>query len=372
MKNSPHKIAFTGGGSGGHLFPIVSISREIKKLYDGNQIKLYYIGPKECREILSQENFKTYSVLTGKLRRYFSLKNVIDILFNLPIGYVQSFFLLLLIRPHLVFSKGGSGSFQICLAARHLRIPVFLHESDSVPGLSNKKAGKWAKKIFISFPKTENFSNNEPILVGNPIRTELLNGSKEIAKAIFQIKSNKPVILIIGGSQGAQVINEFLITILNDLLRKYEVIHVAGEKNYKIARISADLILLKDLISYYHLYESLDEKQLSNAYAISDFVMSRAGSGIIFEIAAVGKPSILVPLPASAFDHQIKNAYQYANTGAAIVIEQNNLTPNFFLGQLENLLSQPQKIKVMKEQAIKFSKPEAAQTIAKVINFMYK
>lgn len=369
MKKKLNKILFAGGGTSGHLYPIIAIAREIRRLYHS---KIYYIGPKDDYNILSKEYFKNYFILTGKLRRYFSVKNFTNILFNFPIGYVQSLLFLILIRPQLVFSKGGSGSFQVCLAAKHLGIPVLVHESDSVPGLSNIKVSKWAKKVFVSFPKTEYFSVKRPILVGNPIRTELLAGSNKVAKEIFQIKSERLVLLFLGGSQGAQAINEFILIALNNLLEKYEIIHVSGPKNYEMAQMEGQIIAVKKLAPYYHLYGSLDEKQLAQAFAVTDLVISRAGSGAIFEIAATGKPSILVPLPSSAGDHQLKNAYQYANTGASLVIEQGNLTPNFFIGQVNNLFSQPEKLKLMRDKALKFAKPEAAQTIAQIIQFLYQ
>ncbi len=360
------KILFTGGGTGGHLMPIIAIGRELKGK-DG--IKLYYLGPKDEQGgfLLAQENFKIHSILSGKIRRYFSFWNITDVLFGIPIGFLQGFFWILVIRPNLVFSKGGSGSLVVCWAARIFRISVFLHESDSVPGLSNKIVSKWAKKVFVSFSfeKTEGFENS--ILVGNPTRKELLNGSIEEAKKIFNLTLEKPVILIMGGSQGAMAINEFIMVILNNLLEKYEIIHVAGLKNYKKIKLESEVVFGQDLEKYYHLYPTLNEVELKNAYAAADLVISRAGSGSIFEIAAVGKPSILIPLPSAAGNHQSKNAYQYAESGAAIVLEQDNLSPNLFLGEVESAFSKKEK---MEKAALNFSKPNAAELITKeILNF---
>jgi len=361
------KILFTGGGTGGHIMPIVAISRELRRL--DNSLEIYYIGPKDEYSIflLSKENFKIHAIVSGKIRRYFSLLNITDVLFNIPIGFIQSFFLLLFIGPQLVFSKGGSGSLVVSLAANLLKIPVFLHESDSAPGLSNKKVSKFAKKVFISFEKTEYFDQLKTILTGNPIRKELLSINQEEAKEIFNLTLEKPVILIICGSQGAETINEFVILILNDLSKNYEIIHISGSKNYKKTQIESEIILDKDLGKYYHLYPSLNDVELKNAYKVSNLIIARAGAGTIFEIAALGKPSILIPLPSAASNHQLKNAYQYAKTGSALVIEQKNLTPNFFWGEINYLLSQPTVLERMKESALKFSKPLAADTVAKEI-----
>ncbi len=361
------KILFTGGGTGGHLMPIVAIGRELRKLYPQNDLKLHYIGPKDDSGLLFQENFVIHEIVSGKIRRYFSFQNIIDILFNIPLGFIQSFFLLLFIRPKLVFSKGGSSSLVVCLAAKVLRIPVFLHESDSVPGLSNQKISKWAKKIFIAFENTEFFEIAKTILVGNPIRKELLDIDEKKAGEVLDITFERPVLLFWGGSQGAETINEFVLSILNELLKEYEIIHVSGNKNYIGVKLESRAFLNENEQRYYHLYKSLNELELKSALKVCNFIISRAGAGSIFEIAAVGKPSILIPLSSSAGNHQSKNAYQYAKTGAAIVIEQQNLTPNFFLGEINYLLSQPQILEKMRESALKFSKPMAAEEIAKEI-----
>lgn len=363
------KILFTGGGTGGHIIPIIAISREIRRLHNNNDLELHYMGPKNELSLLllAQENLKAHTIVTGKVRRYFSFENITDVLFKMPFGFLQSLFFLLLIRPKLVFSKGGSGSTVACFCAKIFGIPIFIHESDSFPGLSNQMSSKWAKKVFISFPRTEYFDLSKAILVGNPIKKEITEGNVDSAKEIFNLTLEKPVVLFLGGSQGAQALNDFILIILNDLLKDYEVIHLCGSKNYKNVNLEAQVILNKDLEKYYHLWEFLDEVQLKHALSAANIIISRAGSGSIFEIAACGKPSILIPLPGAAGDHQSKNAYQYAKTGAALVLEQENLTPNFFVGKINYLLSNPEKMESMKEAALAFSKPLAAKAIAREI-----
>lgn len=363
------KILFTGGGTSGHLMPIIAIARELRRLYPKPDLEFYYIGPKEKFDLvlLEQEGFKIKTIVSGKIRRYFSLQNIIDVVLKIPFGFLQSFFLFLKIRPHLVFSKGGSGSSIVALCAKITEVPLFVHESDAVPGLSNRISGKWAKKVFISFPKTEYFDLGKAILAGNPVKKELAEGNNQSAKEIFNLTFEKPIILFLGGSQGAEAINEFVLVVLNDLLKEYEVIHVCGRKNYKKAQIEAQVVLDESLKAYYHLHPSLNEVELRHAYFASSFIISRAGAGGIFEIALCGKPSILIPLPGSAGNHQAKNAYQYSQTGAAIIIEQENLTPNFFVGKLNYLFSQPDKMEAMKGAALQFSKPLAAASIAREI-----
>lgn len=373
------KIVFTGGGTGGHVFPLVAIIREIRRIYPNTlqrkPLELYYIGPKDDfgLVLLKQEDLKIKTIISGKIRRYFDWRNFVDICFKIPFGFIQSFFILLFLRPSLVFSKGGSGSISVTFAARLLNIPVFLHESDTVPGLSNQQTSKWAKKIFTSFPRTELFNPEKVILTGNPIRSELLNGDKQKAGVMFNLTYTKPVILIIGGSQGAEALNDFVLLVLNDILKNYEIIHVTGRDNFKETVAEAQVVIEKDLSKYYHPIGFLNEEQTKHAYQAADVIVSRAGASGIFEIAALGKPSILVPLPSAAGDHQSKNAYAYANTGAAEIVEQENLTPNFFIGKLQLLFLHPEKLEQMHQSALAFAKPLAAKEIAReVLEFLMK
>ena len=367
------KIVFTGGGTGGHVFPLVAIIREIRRLYPNasqrKPVELYYLGPKDDfgLMLLKQEDLKIKIIVSGKLRRYFAWQNFIDVLFKIPFGFIQSFFVLLFMHPDVVFSKGGSGSISVTYAARLLNIPVFLHESDTVPGLSNQQTSKWAKKIFTSFPKTELFNQEKTILTGNPIRTEVLQGDKEKAGLIFNLTYSKPVVLFVGGSQGAEALNDFVLLTLNDLLKNYEVIHVTGRENFKETVAESQVVIDKDLDKYYHPIGFLNEDQTKHAYKAADIIVSRAGASGIFEIAAMGKPSILVPLPSAAGDHQSKNAYAYANTGAAQIIEQENLTPHFFVEKLQLLFLHPEQLEKMHQAALAFAKPLAARAIAREI-----
>lgn len=363
------KILFTGGGTGGHVYPLVAIAREIRRMYPKKNLEFYYLGPKDELGLilLSQEDFIIKTIISGKLRRYFSFQNIIDILFKLPFGFLQSFFTLMSIKPDLVFSKGGSGSIAVTYAAKFLKIPVFLHESDAVPGLSNQKTSAFARKIFISFPRTEYFDPKKTTLTGNPIRQEILGGDKRAAGEMFGLTFEKPVFLIMGGSQGAEAINDFILRVLNDLLKKYELIHVAGRENIRQVEKESLVVIDKSLEKYYHPIGFLDEEQTKNALAAADLVVSRSGSGSIFEIAATGKPSILIPLPNSAGEHQAKNAYEYAEAGACMVLEQENLTPNFFMEKIELLFLDPKKLESMKQAALEFAKPLAAKAVAREI-----
>jgi len=365
------KILFTGGGTAGHILPIIAIVREIRKFYQNPDLQIFYIGPRDefSSTLLSQEGIQVKHVFSGKIRRYFTIKaffqNLFDVLFKIPAGILQAFFYIFFLAPDLIFSKGGFGSIPAVISGWCLRVPIFLHESDVSPGLANRFLSKFALEIFVSFPKTEHFSPKKLILVGNPIRREILEGSKEEAKKLFKLSQRKPVIFILGGSQGAQRINDKILEILSEFLKNFEIIHQTGDKNFKEVDKESKAMLPKELAPFYHLFPFLKEDELKQAYAACDLVVSRAGSGSIFEIAAVGKPSILIPLQESAQNHQIKNAYAYGETKAAIVLEESNFTPHFFLGKLKYLFSQQsEELKKMAKAAREFSKPLAAKIIA--------
>ena len=369
------KILFTGGGSGGHIFPIIAIFREIKRIYPKESLKCYFIGPKDefSSILLSQEGIKTKWIEAGKFRRYLTpvsfFQNIFDVFFRTPFGVFQSFFHIFFMAPDMIFSKGGYGSVPPAIAGKILGVPVFLHESDSEIGMANKFLSKLAIEIFVSFPikRTGYLPLKKILWVGNPIRRELLHGTKEEAKDMFKLTSEKPVILILGGSQGSQRINEMVIDNLSQMLQDFELIHQCGEKNYKQIRAEMEAVIHEDFKKYYHLYPFFKEIELKQAYAAADLIVSRGGSGSIFEIAALEKPSIIIPLPESAQNHQMKNAYLYAESGATSVIEEGNLTSRFFLEKLRYLFSRTQELNKMKKSAKDFSKPLAAKIIASYI-----
>ena len=364
------KILFAGGGTGGHIFPIVAIARELRRSYAETDLKLFYMGPEDRfgDVILSQEGIKTFTVKAGKLRRSRTLaaffQNFSGLFFSTPIGIFRAFKILFLLSPDLIFSKGGYGAIPATVAGRLLRIPVFLHESDIVPGKANRSAEKFALEIFTSFPYTRYFPPKKVLLVGNPIRKRLLSGSREEATKIFQLVNGKPILLIMGGSQGAQRLNDMLFAILDEVLNEFEVIHQTGEANFKTAQEESKVMISEANLPYYHPVPFLDENQIRHAYAAADFIVNRAGSGSIFEIAALGKPSILIPLPESAQNHQVENAYAYALTGAAIVLEEANMRPHFFLERVRSVIFDHGEMERMSQAALRFAKPDAARIIA--------
>ncbi len=366
------KIVLTGGGTAGHIIPLVSVVREIKKNHSEKNIDFYYIGPKDdfALNLLSKEGVEIKTVFAGKIRRYFSFKNIVDILFKLPIGLLQSFFHIFIISPDLIFSKGGYGSIPVVLTGKILFTPVFLHESDVAPGLANRIAGRLSLEIFTAFPaeETGDFPAEKMLSVGNPVRKDLLEKcGRDTAKRVFQLTGEKPVILVLGGSQGAQRINDKILVVLSDLLGDFEVIHQTGDNNLDQVEAEAEAVVKENLRKYYHPFSFLSERELACAYQSSDFVISRAGAGTIFELAALGKPSILVPLEGSAQNHQVRNAYAFAEQGAAVVMEEENFTPHFLLERIKTLFSSKEKLEEMSKKAREKAKPDAALIIAEYL-----
>lgn len=366
------RIAFTGGGSGGHLFPIIAIAREIKRIAEEERIldvELFYFGPEKIApEIMGKEEIIFSCIAAGKIRRYFSLLNLLD-LFKTVRGVMQALRKLFVAMPDVVFAKGGYGSFPVLVAARLYRIPVIVHESDAVPGQVNAWAGKWAKRVAVSFAAAaEYFPPEKTALVGVPIRKRILGGNIEEARDSLAIFSERPVLFFIGGSQGAAVLNQILTQILKDLAANFEIIHQAGEKNFEDVRLETSQILNSGGgAAHFHLFPFLDEAKMRAAYFLADLVISRAGATSIFEIAASGKPAILIPIKNSAQDHQRKNAYEYGASGAAVVIETDNLTPSVLKNEIEKLMASSEQRSRMAEAAKRFARLDAAEVLAREI-----
>ena len=369
------KIIFTGGGTAGHIFPILAIIRELKNNYSDPDLDLYYFGPKDNQTevLLSVEKVKIKRIASGKLRRYFSVHNFVDF-FKVPCGIIKATFLFFFLAPDVVFSKGGYGSFPTVFAAQLLRVPIFIHESDAVAGLATKIESRWAIEIFTSFAKTANLSKEKMVCVGNPIRDRVSGGNKEEALKFFEIYSQKPVLFILGGSQGAMSINNLILEILPELLVDFEVIHQTGENNFKqIIKESTVLVADEKTRKSYHPFSFMNESQLRNGFAASSLVISRAGAGSIFEIAANKKPAILIPLPSSAQNHQAQNSYAFQASGGGEVIEEDNLKPHFFLEKIKYLFSHPNILQAMAQGSGDFSRPRAARLIANyLLEYLYR
>ncbi len=365
------KVLFTGGGTGGHFYPIIAIAQELNKLSIEEHLttlRLYYMSDSIYNErLLFENNIVFVQVNTGKIRRYFSILNILDF-FKTILGVMSALYRVFNIYPDVVVSKGGYASFPALFAARLFRIPVIIHESDSVPGRTNKWASKFAKKIAISYKESAQYlPKKKTALTGNPIRNEIIKPIKDGAYDLLKLDENIPIIFILGGSQGSQIINEVVIQALPELVPKYQIIHQVGKKNLEyIKNLSEVLIGNNEHKNRYKIFGYLNNEAMRMSAGVANLVISRAGS-TIFEIAVWGLPSIIIPITDSNKDHQRKNAYSYARAGAADVIEERNLTPHLFATEIIRLMGDKQRMEEMSNSAKEFSNIDAARKIAEQI-----
>jgi UDP-N-acetylglucosamine--N-acetylmuramyl-(pentapeptide) pyrophosphoryl-undecaprenol N-acetylglucosamine transferase len=303
----------------------------------------------------------------GKIRKYFSVLNLFDV-FKTLIGVVSALIKFYGIYPDVIFSKGAYSSFPVLVAARILRIPVIIHESDSAPGRVNKWAGKFADKIALSYPDAGKYFDPERTAVtGNPIRKEIMNPISNGAHEFLKLEMNLPVILVLGGSLGAQIINDAIVGALPALVENFQIIHQTGKNNIKEAIKTAEIVLAGNpKRGRYKPFDYLNNLAMSMSAGVADLVVSRAGSAI-FEIATWGVPSIIIPITNSVSDHQRNNAYSYARSGAAVVIEESNLSDNILISEASRIVGNKIESDKMRKSAKEFAKTDAAEKIAREI-----
>lgn len=365
------KILLTGGSSGGHFYPLIAVA---ESLYDrANEKKIlkpeiwYMDATKYNPRALFDNDIQYVQVPAGKIRRYFSILNFFD-LFRTLYGVFVALINMWKIYPDVVFGKGGYTSFPALLAARFFGIPVVIHESDSHPGRVNSWAGKFAKRIAVSYPEAVNFFDKTKVAyTGNPIRREIRIPISEKAHEQLGLDKSIPTILILGGSQGAQAINEVILDSLPDLLENYQIIHQTGRANFAEVTRTAGVVLGNNKnANRYKPLDYLNDLTMREAAGACDLVISRAGS-TIFEIAAWKKPSIIIPISEKISHDQTKNAFAYARAGACKVIEEKNLSSHVFVSEINTLMKNKTELQTMSANAAKFSRLDSGDKIADVL-----
>lgn len=351
------RIVLTGGGTAGHVTPNIALLPRLKELgYD-----IHYIGSYDGieRKLIEQCDIPFYGISSGKLRRYFDWKNFSDP-FKVIKGYAQARALLRKLKPDVVFSKGGFVSVPVVLAAKHRKIPAIIHESDISPGLANKLAIPNAYKVCCNFPETLKYlPSDKAVLTGSPIRQELLSGNRLNGLTYCQFKPGKPVVMVVGGSSGSQFINEVVRSLLPDLLKDYQVLHLCGKGHLDNAWENTE---------GYAQFEYAN-KELSDMFALADVVISRAGANAICELLALRKPNILIPLSANASrGDQILNAHSFERQGFSIVIEEENLNNVVLLNAIQELFKNRSKyINAMAESEQLNSVEKVAQLLEQAV-----
>lgn len=367
------KILLTGGGTGGHFFPLIAVAAAVreKAAQEGlSQVELYFASDDPIDAALLAANNITYvPIMAGKRRTYSAgLQNFLDI-FRTIGGVFVALYKMLVLYPDVVFSKGGYAAFPTLLAARILFIPVVIHESDTVPGRVNIWAGKFAQYVALSYPEAAQYFPHKDRIAntGQPIRKEIMNMVPRDVRTELGLESGLPVVLVLGGSQGAEAINDLIVDIIPELLKYCIVVHQTGNSNLEWVTLRAVGALSGNPHGNRYLrYGFIDAPTLQALGSVATLIISRAGSSI-FEFAAWGKPSILIPLPIAHGDHQKVNAYAYARSGAAVVLEQSNLKGSIMLSTVQGILNDQVRMERMQNAAREFHHPGAADAIAQSI-----
>jgi UDP-N-acetylglucosamine--N-acetylmuramyl-(pentapeptide) pyrophosphoryl-undecaprenol N-acetylglucosamine transferase len=368
-------IAFTGGGSGGHFYPVIAIAEAINDVVREERLVapiLYYLAPDPFDSNALFENGIAYiRIPAGKVRRYASIWNITDTFVTIT-GTILAVMTLFRIYPDVVVSKGGYGSVPTTLAARLLRIPVVIHESDAKPGRANLLAAKFATKIAISFESAAGYfpkrAQSKIARVGIPIRKALTRVETEGAQQYLGLEKDVPTVLIMGGSSGAQKINETVLSSLSELVSLANIVHQTGRAHIKNVQAISQVVLANNPhASRYHTVDYLSETSLQRVAGVADLIVSRAGANSIAEIGLWKKPAILIPIPESVSHDQRTNAYAYARTGAAIVIENDNLSQHLFVSEIRRIIGDPKLAQRMALGSAGFTDPDAARILAKEV-----
>src|SRR3989344_8504476 len=368
-------IVFTGGGTGGHFYPIIAIAEAMRDVVREKRLvepKLYYLSATPFDEKALFENSITYiSIPAGKLRRYVSFQNVTDMFVTFA-GTMKAIITLFRLYPDVVVGKGGYSSIPTICAARLLRIPIIIHESDAKPGRASLFAAKFAVKIAISYDSAAALFpekvRDKIARTGIPIRKALMRVEKEGARQYLGLEQDVPTVLILGGSQGSVMINEIVLSVLLDLVSFANVIHQTGPANFKnVQEISRVILTENSRKDRYHPFNYLNEVSLQRVAGVADIIVSRAGSNSIEEIGLWKKPAILIPIPESVSHDQRTNAYAYARTGAAVVVEEGNLTPHLLVSEVQRVINDPGRGARMSAAASGFTDPDAARILAREV-----
>lgn len=369
------RIALTGGGSGGHFYPLIAVAEAIEDICKERILlepELFYIGPPAFdAEALLEHDIAYKASPAGKMHRHSKALTFLGF-FPTLIGIIKSVFQLFHLYPDVVFSSGGYAAFPTLYAARILKIPVIIYDADATPGRVSLWSSKFARWIALAhadaagkFPARV---RDVIAHVGHPIRKEIQEPAKEGGHEFLKLDKGAQTIFIMGGSQGAQALNNVILNALPSLVEEFNVVHQVGSSN--LAEVSGIAsVILKDsrFEGRYKIFGLLNTLALRMTAGIATLVVARAGSGTIFEVSSWGLPAILIPIPKDVSHDQTENAFSYARAGAAVVIEQRNLSPHLLVAEIKRITSDPALQAKMKEAAHSYSKPDAARKIATVL-----
>lgn len=363
---SPLRLVIAGGGTGGHVLPAVAVVEAIRRR--GIPTEMLWIGGRNGveRELAERNGIPYTSIQTGKLRRYLALETVTDMA-RIPIGIAQTFRALRRFGPDVIFSTGGNVSFPTVLAGSRTT-PIITHEQTAQIGVANRMASRFADVFAVSFEETAQLArqrHGHVVVTGNPVRSSILGGSREAGLKRFDFSPDLPVLYVTGGARGASPLNERIEALLPELLDCVQILHQAGpaSANPDVARLSALRATWPESAQRrYHITEFIRD-EIADVYAMADLVLARAGAGTVAELARVGLPSILIPLPGTWGDEQTKNAKMLADAGAAEIIVQTEATPARLRETVLAILQDSQRRTAMGAAATTIGEPNAAERL---------
>ncbi|MBV9159492.1 MAG: UDP-N-acetylglucosamine--N-acetylmuramyl-(pentapeptide) pyrophosphoryl-undecaprenol N-acetylglucosamine transferase [Candidatus Kaiserbacteria bacterium] len=369
------RIVLLGGGSGGHFYPLIAVAEAMEDLCKEKTLlepELIYLGPEPFdRSSLLEHDIAWEKSPAGRVRRYASILNIFDG-FRTFAGIIKSIFQLYRLYPDVIFSTGGYAAFPSLYAAKLLQIPVVIYDADASPGRVSLWSSKFAYRIGVAHPeaalKFPEKVRDKIARVGHPIRKEIESPAKEGGIEFLKLDPNAPTVFIMGGSQGAQAINEVVISAIPELVTRYNIVHQAGTANLdEVAKIAHVVLERSQFAERYRAFGLLNTLAMRMTAGTAALIVARAGSGTIFEVASWGIPSILVPIPEDVSHDQTQNAFSYARAGAAEVIEQRNLTPHILIAEIDRIMGDPALREKMKTAALSFARPHAAYKIATML-----
>lgn len=347
------KLMLTGGGTGGSVTPLLAVAQKFKNQFPKTEfIWLGTIDGPEA-DLVKKERIEFRAVYSGKWRRYFSIKNILDI-FLIIIGFFESLVIIFHEKPDIILSAGSFVSVPVVWAGWILGVPSLIHQQDVVPGLANKLMAPFSRRVTLTFEESEkSFNKKKIIVVGNPCREEILYGNKENGRQFFNLEEYLPTVLIIGGGTGALVINNLVKESLDELTKFCQIIHLTGKgKGTEI----------KDN-NRYHVYEFLT-KEMADTFATADLVITRAGMGVLTELSYLAKPTIIIPMPDS---HQEANAEVFKKNEAAVILNQDKLISKKFVLEIKSLLQDGDKLEVLGKNIKEIIPKDAAEKIVEEI-----
>ena len=367
------RVIVTGGGTGGHVSPAVAVITHLRERSqtEGWALHLLYIGSVTGveRRVMAEMGVPYVPVATGKLRRYLSPHTPVDLLVRLPLGVVQAVRVVRRFDPDVIFSTGGYVCVPTIIAGWLLGVPSLTHEQTALVGLANRIAGRFATRVAISYAQSARyFRADKVILTGNPVRPSILSGEAARAASLFGFDPHVPTVYITGGAQGSHAINMAVRDALPALLECCQVVHQCGEgpdgTGADLRALQQACEALPPSLRARYAVRAYVGDELGDVYAWAALVVGRAGAGTVNELANIGKPSVLIPLPGAAGGEQEANARALERSGGAVILLQKDLTPQTLTEVVCALVANPRRLAAMREGARRLAMPGAAEAIA--------